>query len=307
MENKQFFKDNKGFIYVFPFFLVITILVASLYEVNKEYIFYFITFYIISYIIAMVMQYMNHRKNLELYKQQIELINKDKDNSDIDKIRENEDFFALWTHQIKTPISALNILLQADDINKSECREELIKIEDYVNVALGYIRYDNMGNDLVLEEYSLNEIVKNVVKKYAPVFIYNHLTIKFENLDYKILTDDKWFSFILEQVLSNALKYTKNGGIKVLASDCDEGIEVRISDTGIGIKSEDIQRVFDKGFTGYNGRMDKKASGIGLYLSKKICESLGHKISIESKINSGTTVIITITKDRLNKSDLIKN
>ena len=179
MENKQFFKDNKGFIYVFPFFLVITILVASLYEVNKEYIFYFITFYIISYIIAMVMQYMNHRKNLELYKQQIELINKDKDNSDIDKIRENEDFFALWTHQIKTPISALNILLQADDINKSECREELIKIEDYVNVALGYIRYDNMGNDLVLEEYSLNEIVKNVVKKYAPVFIYNRYKARY--------------------------------------------------------------------------------------------------------------------------------
>lgn len=307
MENKRFFKENKGFIYVFPVFLVIIILVANLYEVNMEYIFYFIAFYILSYIAAIAIQYVNYRKRLKSYKQQIELINKDKDNCDIDKIKENEDFFALWTHQIKTPISALNILLQAEEINKSECREELIKIEDYVNVALGYIRYDNMGNDLVLEEYSLSDIVKNVVKKYAPVFIYNHLTIKFDNLDYKILTDDKWFSFVLEQILSNALKYTKNGGIKVSASDCDKGIEVRISDTGIGIKSEDIQRVFDKGFTGYNGRMDKKASGIGLYLSKKICESLGHKISIESKINSGTTVIIMIPKERINKSDLIKN
>lgn len=307
LENKNFLKNNRGFMYVFPFFILISMIITALYGVNREYVFYFIAFYIISYVIAIIIQYMNYKKQLEYKRRQAESETADKDNLSIEKNREHEDFFALWTHQIKTPISALNILLQTQDINRNECREELIKIEDYVNIALGYIRYDNMGNDLVLEEYNLNEMVKNVIKKYATVFIHNNLTVDINNLDYKILTDDKWFSFVLEQVMSNALKYTKEGGITVSAEEYSDGLKVMIADTGIGIKSEDVQRVFEKGFTGYNGRMDKKASGIGLYLSRKICERLGHKIEIESEINRGTTVIIKIEEDRLDKADLIKD
>ena len=211
----------------------------------------------------------------------------------------------MWAHQIKTPIAALNLLLQGEKQDVAACRQELFKIESYVEMALNYLRFEEMSNDLVLERNSLEQLVRQVVKKYAAIFIYNHISIQLEHLDYTVLTDEKWFCFVLEQILSNALKYTKQGSVKISAEESANGLKVSVKDTGIGIRSEDLPRIFEKGFTGYNGRMDKKASGLGLYLCKGVCEKLGHGISVASKEGEGTTVILTLQLEKVQQRDLV--
>ena len=195
--------------------------------------------------------------------------------------------------------------LQGEKQDAPVCLQELFKIESYVEMVLNYLRFEEMSNDLVLERNSLEQLVRQVVKKYAAIFIYNHISIQLEHLDYTVLTDEKWFCFVLEQILSNALKYTKQGSVKISAEESANGLRVLVKDTGIGIRSEDLPRIFEKGFTGYNGRMDKKASGLGLYLCKGVCEKLGHGISVASKEGEGTTVMITLQCEKVQQGDLV--
>lgn len=169
---------------------------------------------------------------------------------------------------------------------KREIESELFKIEQYVEMVLQYLRLNSSVNDFVLQEYELDGIVRQAVRKYAPMFIRKKLSLHYEPLQVKAVTDEKWLTFVVEQVLSNAIKYTSSGDIYIrMESGC-----LVIEDTGIGILPEDLPRIFDKGYTGYNGRSDKKASGIGLYLVKKILKKLGHKILIESEPGKGTKV-----------------
>ena len=235
----------------------------------------------------------------------------DDDSAKWEVIREKEDFFALWAHQIKTPIAAMKLLLADEEPDMGDCKRELFKIENYVETALNYLRFEGMSGDMLLERTNLEPLVKQVVKKYSTIFIHKHLSVELENLDITILTDEKWLSFVLEQALSNALKYTKEGGIKIFTRIPEEGktsadTEIVIRDTGVGISSEDLPRVFEKGYTGYNGRMDMKASGIGLYLCKGVCDKLGHKIRIESEVSKGTDVVITVCKEKVNIGNLTK-
>ena len=196
-------------------------------------------------------------------------------------------------HQIKTPIAALNLLLQGEKQDAAVCRQELFKIESYVEMALNYLRFEEMSNDLVLERNSLEQLVRQVVKKYAAIFIYNHISIQLEHLNYTVLTDEKWFCFALEQILSNALKYTKQGSVKISAEETENGLQIFVKDTGIGIKREDLPRIFEKGFTGSNGRNGKKSTGMGLYLCRRLCEKLGIAIEAESVRGEGTKMILT--------------
>ncbi len=235
----------------------------------------------------------------------------DDDSAKWEAIREKEDFFALWAHQIKTPIAAMKLLLADEEPDMGDCKRELFKIENYVETALNYLRFEGMSGDMLLERTNLEPLVKQVVKKYSTIFIHKHLSVELENLDITILTDEKWLSFVLEQALSNALKYTKEGGIKIFTRIPEEGktsadTEIVIRDTGVGISSEDLPRVFEKGYTGYNGRMDMKASGIGLYLCKGVCDKLGHKIRIESEASKGTDLVITVCKEKVNIGNLTK-
>lgn len=208
------------------------------------------------------------------------------------------DFYTLWAHQIKTPIAAMSLLLQAEETeHKSELRQQLFKIERYAEIVLGYLRMEGLHNDLQIETCNLEGMVKQAVKKYSSVFVYQKLQLHMVNLNVPVLTDEKWTVFVLEQLISNALKYTKEGGITVSAyTSClkngDTLTVLSIEDTGIGIQKEDLPRIFEKGFTGYNGRVDKKASGLGLYLCKKILGQLSHKIEIESEPDQGTKVRI---------------
>lgn len=222
-------------------------------------------------------------------------------NAYLQKEKESSDFYTMWVHQIKTPIAALHILLQTSPENISGMKGELFKIERYVDIILNYLRMEDMNQDLLLKRYSLESVVKQAVKKYSPLFIQSRLSLKLEDLDTAVLTDEKWIVFVLEQLLSNALKYTKTGGIRIHAT-MSEAVErkttrLTIEDTGIGIYPEDLPRIFERAFTGYNGRDDKRASGLGLYLCKNILERLGHEISITSVPGEGTSVTITFHED----------
>ncbi len=211
------------------------------------------------------------------------------------KQTEMEDYFTLWVHQIKTPISAMRLLLQEETNEQKEVLiQELFKIEQYVEMVLSYLRLDSMSADLILKEYSLSDLVRQAVKKYSIIFIHKKIVLNLEEIDCSVLTDEKWLVFVLEQILSNSLKYTnEGGGINIYMSKTAQKTLI-IEDTGIGIRQEDIPRIFDKGFTGYNGRMDKKSTGIGLYLSKQVLNKLSHSITVVSEVGAGTKISIDL-------------
>jgi len=207
------------------------------------------------------------------------------------------DYYTLWVHQVKTPIAASSLLIGdlKDKEAKSQLEQELFKIESYVHLVLQYLRLESFHDDLVLKQENLADLVREVVKKYALFFIQQGLRLNLHDLDHTIVTDKKWFLVILEQVLSNSLKYTKEGSIEIYFHED----RLYIKDTGLGIQNADLLRVFERGFSGYNGRLTQQSSGLGLYLSKKIADQLGHKIAIDSQVGQGTTVSIAFPEKKL--------
>lgn len=197
-------------------------------------------------------------------------------------------YYTLWVHQIKTPIAAMDLLLQAGPDRATEMEIELQKIAQYVDMVPQYLRLDSTAKDLVLQRCQLDAVVRQTVRKYAKLFILKKIQLVFQETKWEVLSDEKWLCFLLEQLLSNALKYTPEGGKISIFLDGETNLV--IADTGIGIAPEDLPRVFEKGFTGNNGRMDKKATGIGLYLCRRVTNLLGHTISIASEPGVGTQV-----------------
>ena len=235
----------------------------------------------------------------ELYQAKQELISKNR----IAK-KELLDYYGMWVHQIKTPIAALDILLQNTErmlyqldekemmqkaISVSDMKMELFKIEQYVEMALNYLRVEDISSDLVFKKQELDDMVCQVIRKYAKIFISKKIKMDFKPTKACIVTDEKWFIFVLEQLISNALKYTKKGQISIYMKEKSLVIE----DTGIGIPAEDLPRIFEKGFTGYNGRENKKSTGIGLYLCKNIMDKLQWNITVDSEVGSGTKIYLT--------------
>lgn len=206
------------------------------------------------------------------------------------------DYYTMWVHQIKTPIASMHLILQKEDSEDSRrLRAELFRVEQYVQMVLCFLRLDSDFTDYVIKEYRVDDIIRPAVRRLAPQFIMKKLSLEYEQTDVVALTDEKWLGFVIEQVLSNAVKYTSAGSISI---KCD-GDRLVISDTGIGIAAEDLPRIFDRGYTGFNGRADRKASGIGLYLCRRICDNLGHSIKAESVPGHGTTIIIGLERDKL--------
>ena len=206
---------------------------------------------------------------------------------------EQEDYYALWAHQIKTPIAAMSVLLQqTEGGNTLALRTELFKVERYAEMVMQYLRADAMSGDMSFGEYSVEDMVNQAVKKYAPLFIGGGVRLENGNLDCRAVTDEKWLVFVLEQIISNAVKYAPGGVVRIYM---DGDTDLRVEDNGIGINREDLPRVFERGFTGFNGRMDKKSTGIGLYLSKRVMDTLGHGIFIESQPGRGTRVTLRLT------------
>lgn len=206
------------------------------------------------------------------------------------------DYYTMWVHQIKTPIASMHLILQKEDSEDSRrLRAELFRVEQYVRMVLCFLRLDSDFTDYVIKEYRVDDIIRPAVRRLAPQFIMKKLSLEYEQTDEVALTDEKWLSFVVEQVLSNAVKYTSAGSISI---KCD-GDRLVISDTGIGIAAEDLPRIFDKGYTGFNGRADRKASGIGLYLCRRICDNLEHSIEAQSVPGQGTTITIGLGRNKL--------
>ncbi|MCI9215829.1 MAG: HAMP domain-containing histidine kinase [Dorea sp.] len=228
------------------------------------------------------------------------------------RIREQEmaDYYGMWVHQIKTPIAALRILLQSYEEDGSESlREtvrdmklELFKIEQYVEMVLTYLRMESMSSDFIFDVYSLDDVIRQAVRKYSQMFILRKIKLNYRPVNQKLLTDEKWLLLVLEQLLSNALKYTRTeeAGEKPCVSIYIEKEELVIEDNGIGIYPEDLPRVFERGVTGYNGRSSKKSTGIGLYLCKSIMDKLKHGIRIESELGRGTKIFLNFKRSQLN-------
>lgn len=234
--------------------------------------------------------------------------------------KEMADYYGMWAHQIKTPIAALKVLLQSYGLPDKaderafgftrEMKSEVFKIEQYVEMVLTYLRTTDMTSDFVFDTYKLDDIIRQAVKKYSQMFILQKIKLNYEPTGRKVLTDEKWLTFVIEQLLSNALKYTREGSISIYIQRASRNADASgrsavcpsnsveeclvIEDTGIGIWPEDLPRVFEKGFTGYNGRENEKSTGIGLYLCKTIMDKLQRGIWLESEVGKGTKAYLTI-------------
>jgi len=207
------------------------------------------------------------------------------------------DYYTTWVHQIKTPMAVMKLYLGTESPEHRAMGTELFRMEQYVDMVLQYLRLSSGENDLVIREYKLDELIREAVRKYAAQFVLKKLRLTYIPTEISVVTDRKWFGCILEQLLSNALKYTREGSIRIYS----EGKVLCIKDTGIGIAPEDLPRVFDKGYTGCNGRTDRRASGLGLYLCRRICQNLGIDISISSTVGEGTTVRLDLGQYKLGK------
>ncbi len=204
--------------------------------------------------------------------------------------REMLDYYTLWAHQIKTPIAAMHLLLQAcADDTAGELDAELFKIEQYVEMVLSYLRLGGETNDFVLRREPLDDILHGAVRKFARLFIQKRIALDYSDTGLSVLTDAKWMRFLVEQMLSNALKYTPCGGRITLRVENDALV---LADNGIGIRAEDLPRIFEKGFTGYNGREDQKATGLGLYLCSQTAKKLNVSLSAASTPGRGTEMRI---------------
>ena len=196
-------------------------------------------------------------------------------------------YFLMWLHQIKTPMTVSKLLLEKpDETTNTKLKMQLMYIEQYINMAMNYLKMIDYSTDMDITQVNLDDIIKNLLKKYSLLFIHNHISLEYQsNLTY-VVSDSQWLTILIEQILSNALKYTENGKITIQYLEDKHALEIR--DTGIGIRSEDIPKIFDRGYSGFNGRMNEKSSGLGLYLARKISERLNIQIEVESKLSKGS-------------------
>lgn len=205
--------------------------------------------------------------------------------------KDTEDYITVWVHQIKTPIAVMRMTLSDSETEEGRrALAELFRIEQYVDMMLQYIRLSSDSNDLVIREYSLDELIRQSVRKFAPQFVLRKIGLNYETVDGTIVTDAKWFSCILDQFLSNAVKYTREGSISITY----DGEGLHIADTGIGIAAEDLPRIFEKGYTGINGRAEQRSSGLGLYLARLAADKLALEISAESNPGKGSVFTIRV-------------
>ena len=214
------------------------------------------------------------------------------------RMDEMMDYYSTWAHQIKTPISAMRLYLQPVDSELGRSLSgELLRIEQYADMVMAYLRLGSDSTDYLFRSYRVDDIVCPAVRRFAPQFIARHIRLEYEPIEETVITDEKWLGFVLEQLLSNALKYSPDGSCVRIYME--QPRTLCVADEGIGIAPEDLPRIFEKGYTGANGRLGGRASGIGLYLCRRICRALGVGITARSTPGEGTTVCLDLTQTAL--------
>lgn len=237
--------------------------------------------------IFLIKEWINYVKeeNILQEMENIQIENKALRNKMIEERNDLEEYFLLWIHQIKTPITVCNLILGKPDADY-RLKEQIFYIEDYTNMAMNYLKLKTRTSDMDICEADLDSIISGVIKKYSIIFIEKKIKLNYKKTEAKVVSDTKWLSILLEQVISNALKYTKSGEITILYDKKTNKLTVK--DTGIGIPSSDIKKIFDRGYSGFNGRLNEKSSGLGLYMVGKIALLLGITIEVESEVNIGS-------------------
>ena len=319
---KSYLKKNIKVYILFVVFIAIFFIMFYLYNLPLEALIYTGSFCFLASVIASFSDFVNYRESykklkfleknilndledlpksldirIDYYHKIIEKLYEELEKLTQENRQKNTDmvdYYSMWVHQIKTPIAAMNFLLDNEEVDQKILQQELFKIERYVEMVLTYIRLDSISSDYVITKINLDEVVKDSVKKYATIFINKKIKLNYVSHETMVISDKKWLSFAFEQILGNSVKYTSNGG-EITIETCEN--KLVIEDNGMGIKEEDLPRIFEKGFTGFNGRYEKKSSGLGLYLCKKTLDKLGHHIEISSKVGEGTRIEIIFPKE----------
>lgn len=334
MSFKDFLKDKLGFLvynFAFLLFTIAVIIFSPIDTLLVDTIVYILIVNIAFSLIYILTGYIKKNRFLEKIKNNtfkvstndIELIkytNEEKIYLDIikdyqnqcddiidintKKFEENKEIMSMWVHDIKIPIAIIKLVLEqnenlieektSDDIDK-----EIFRIENSVERILYLSRLEDFHKDFLIQEVNIEKIIRDIIKKYSKYFISKKIILNLNNLNYTVLSDEKWLYFIFEQLLNNSLKYASiEDNISIYCKTYKNYLQLRVEDTGCGIKKEDLNRIFNKGFTGNNGRNNAKSTGLGLYLVKELCDKLGHKIDVDSEYNQYTKITITF-KDYL--------
>lgn len=315
-----YLKDRKFFLGIWFVNFLLCATVFSLYHFEREAILYAFLISSIFVLLCMTVDFYRYRKHHRMLQEMqkssyIDLAKNDKSSlferdyqqilaslkagqeayiSQVEKEKiDLEDYFTMWVHQAKLPIAAMKLLLEDEHLSKKELQFQLLRMDQYTDMVLAYLRLNSTNTDFLFKELELDDLIRQSIRHFSSEFIRKHIKLDFKETHDRILSDEKWLVFVIEQILSNALKYTPEQG--TITITMSEKHLLVIEDTGIGINAGDLYRVFEKGYTGLNGRMDKTASGLGLYLCKNILDSLNHKITIESTVGKGTRVCLNLT------------
>ncbi len=290
---KDFLKSQNHIIGLFFLFALsfFAIFILSEFPLDKFLLgFEILGFFLLIYL---SIQYSKFRKE-ESFREKYENLldeNKRLRSTYINEKKDLEEYFLLWTHQIKTPITVANLILnKKSDPDTKKLKEEMFYIEEYTNMAINYIKLTDRATDMDIEKVDLDRLIKTLLKKYSLIFINKRISLDYENTNVEVIADSKLLSIMIEQTISNALKYTEEGNISI--SFDKEKSTLSIMDTGIGIRGEDLVKIFDRGYSGFNGRVNHKSSGLGLFLVREISKILKLRVEVKSKLGQGSEFLI---------------
>ncbi len=334
MKLSRYLKDKLYFIILFLTFLSLIILLLVGFKVSLELIIVIISLLVIFAILVLITEYLKKRN---FYNEFINIVDKlDKkylviemlnppnfqegeilynklygiNKSMLENIKNYEismndfkDYIEMWIHEVKIPLSSLVLMLHNNKNNiSSKMVDQVNRLDNYVDQVLFYVRAENAEKDYLIKKTYLNKVINKIALKNKDYILENNIDFNVLNCEKKVLTDSKWLEFIIDQIINNSIKYKReiaSSFIKIYTEENNEELRLIIYDNGIGIDAKDLPRVFDKTYTGTNGRLKSKSTGMGLYIAKNLCEKLGHKIAIESKVNEYTKVIITFNKESI--------
>ena len=285
----DYMKNQSVILFGYLLVCIVFITIFVLATIEMEYVFLGIEILGFILLIYLIVHWFQYQKLSDVKDDNERLLNENK-NLKSEMLNQKDDlnaYFLMWLHQIKTPMTVSKLLLEKpDETTNTKLKMQLMYIEQYINMAMNYLKMIDYSTDMDITQVNLDDIIKNLLKKYSLLFIHNHISLEYQsNLKY-VVSDSQWLTILIEQILSNALKYTENGKITIQYLEDKHALEIR--DTGIGIRSEDIPKIFDRGYSGFNGRMNEKSSGLGLYLARKISERLNIQIEVESKLSKGS-------------------
>ena len=285
----DYMKSQSVILFGYLLVCIVFITISVLAPIEIEYVFLGIEILGFILIIYLIVHWFQYQKLSDVRDDNERLFNENK-NLKSEMLNKKDDlnaYFLMWLHQIKTPMTVSKLLLEKpDETTNTKLKMQLMYIEQYISMAMNYLKMIDHSTDMDITQVNLDDIIKNLLKKYSLLFIHNHISLEYQSNVTHVISDSQWLTILIEQILSNALKYTENGKISIQYLEDKHALEIR--DTGIGIRSEDIPKIFDRGYSGFNGRMNEKSSGLGLYLAKKISERLNIQIEVESKLSKGS-------------------